>query len=213
MIKYTLKQVKPNIFLLSFEKQYDLAMTFLRYQEFYESPSPKFRNKTWELVDFMEWYSAEYGDGAFTYPKDWSGFNIPSRIIEKVLGEGAGIPDYNKYDELMAGVFDKLYNNEKIRNFYLIGIFGDGKNVIEHEIAHGLFYTNAEYREEMKKLVRSLPEKIRTKIFNVLKEKGYTSNVHIDECQAYLSTGTLDQFGEISKHCKVFENAFNRFNA
>ena len=66
-MKYTLKEIKGGIFLVEFDNQYDLAMTFLRYQEFYESP--KFKGKRFTIIDFMEWYSKEY-DGAFTYTKD-----------------------------------------------------------------------------------------------------------------------------------------------
>ena len=35
---YTVKEIKPRIFLLSFKDHYDLCMHFVRYQEFYESP-------------------------------------------------------------------------------------------------------------------------------------------------------------------------------
>lgn len=212
MKKYTLSKVKPSIYLLNFTTQYDLTMTFLRYQEFYESASAKFRNKTWEILDYMEWYAGE-NDGVFTYPKDWSGFNIPGWVIEKV--EGKGIPDYNKYDEIMMGVFDKLYigdDGDKLRKFYLIGTYGDGKGVIEHEIAHGLFYTNQGYRKEMKALVSKLPNKVREKIFKALGSMGYSSTVFVDECQAYLSTGVVDDFGNVAKYCGVFEGVFKEYN-
>jgi hypothetical protein len=56
-------------------------MTFLRYQEFYESPSKKFRGKSYKLLDFMKWYASE-NDGIFTYPRDWAGFNFPGSIID-----------------------------------------------------------------------------------------------------------------------------------
>jgi hypothetical protein len=47
----------------------------------------------------MEWYSKKQGDGAFTYPTDWAGFNIPSAVVTGV--HALGISDYNRYDERM----------------------------------------------------------------------------------------------------------------
>lgn len=53
-MKFTISEVKPKIFLFESDNSYDLAMTFLRYQETYESPNPKFRNKSFTIIDFME---------------------------------------------------------------------------------------------------------------------------------------------------------------
>ncbi len=37
-IKYILKEIKPQVFLLDFDDRYDAGMSFLRFQEYYESP-------------------------------------------------------------------------------------------------------------------------------------------------------------------------------
>ena len=42
-IDYKIEQVKPKVFAVIIEDRYDRAMTFLRVQEFYESPNPAFR--------------------------------------------------------------------------------------------------------------------------------------------------------------------------
>jgi len=42
-INYKIEKVKPKIFAVIIEDSYDRAMTFLRIQEFYESPNPAFR--------------------------------------------------------------------------------------------------------------------------------------------------------------------------
>lgn len=64
---------------------WDLAMTFLRMQEWYESPNPKFARKHFTLEEYMRWYQKAYGNGAFTYPKDWTGFNVPSTAVLAIM--------------------------------------------------------------------------------------------------------------------------------
>ena len=44
--------VLPNVYVLNFDTQYELCMSFVRMQEFYESP--KFRGKTFELEEFID---------------------------------------------------------------------------------------------------------------------------------------------------------------
>ena len=72
---FSLKQLMQRVWHLHFDHHYDLTMHFFRYQEYYESP--KFKQSNIQLVDLMDWYSKNMGDGIFTYPKDWSGFNLP----------------------------------------------------------------------------------------------------------------------------------------
>jgi len=185
--KYTLKEIKPNIFHLQFQDRYDLCMYFLRYQEFYESPSPKFRNKSFSILSFMRWYSKKYGKGSFTYPNDWAGFNIPANVIEKV--HNLTIPDRNLYDYEMLNVYKHCKKSSK--DFYLIGSIKKDEDVLNHEVAHGFFYTNKTYKSIMTKLTKSIPKDIRQSINSWLSLKGYTAKVFIDETQAYLSTGMV----------------------
>lgn len=200
MKDFTLTEVKPRIFFLDFKDSYKLSMHFLRYQEFYESPSSRFRGKSFEILNFMEWYSKTYGKGVFTYPIDWAGFNIPGDIILKV--DECGIDDFNQYDEVMSDVYSrcaKKLDKNYVEGcwggkFYIIGAIGKDF-AMKHEIAHGFFYTEPAYKKEMTKLVKALKPSFRNKLYKVLEEIGYTPKVYVDECQAYLSTGLPDDFG------------------
>lgn len=208
--KYTIKEIKPRIFLLKFKSNYDLCMFFLRYQEHYESPNPKFRDQTFEILDFMEWYSKKVGKGAFTYPVDWIGFNIPSYVVPQV--RAGMIMDRNIYDYEMWSVYKKCAEKYPDENFYLIGVT-DSK-AISHEVAHGFFYTKPEYRERATKLVKALKPDFRKSMCKTLKELGYTTRVHIDECQAYLSTGLVKNFtvklkGEDEPFIEMFKEFYN----
>lgn len=189
---FEIREVKPKVFLFEFKNNYDMCMHFLRYQEYYESPSPEFRGSAFEVFDFMRWYSFTFGDGAFTYPDDWDGFNIPCNIIPDVWA--LGIPDRNKYDNAMYNAWkecDCKVNHEK---FYIIGVV-KGTDALDHEVAHAMFFLHQEYKDKMVAMVEALDPTIRDSMNHILKQIGYTSEVFVDETQAYFSTGLTESFG------------------
>jgi hypothetical protein len=209
---FIIKEVKPGIFLFQFNHHYDMCMYFLRYQEFYESPSPKYRGKSFTILDFMKWYSLKYGKGSFTYPDDWNGFNIPSNIIFDMWNQHL-IPDKNIYDYEMYQGWKECNVRAQGKKFYIIGVVR-GNKALSHEIAHGLFYLYPEYKKEMKRLVKSLEPALRKRINNSLKKLGYTPKVYVDETQAYMATGMSESFGDHnfwSKEQKLFESYFKKF--
>jgi hypothetical protein len=208
-LHFKIKQVKPRIFLFEFTDQYSMCMHFLRYQEFYESPNPKFRNKSFSILEYMEWQSKNQGNGNFTYPTIWGGFNIPSQVMSHCL---RNIPDHNKYDDTMHHAYRECINKIRIDEnissyefdgkFYIIGAMKDSATTIQHEVAHGFYYLNKDYKKEMDKLVKALPAKIRKDMETMFIKMGYTKQVFVDEIQAYFSTTEnlaeyLDYYGGI----------------
>lgn len=191
---FKIREVKPGIFLLEFVDEYEMCMTFLRYQEYYESPSPKFRKKTWKVLDFMRWYSKAFGKGAFTYPIDWSGFNIPDYVIKNV--RDLGIPDPNDYDAIMWDVYRHCKKEAKGGKFYIIGVV-KGNGALSHEIAHGMFYLIPEYRKIATKLVKSMDPTLKKAVEFYLHKVGYTHQVYVDETQANMAT--TENFEHYSK--------------
>lgn len=215
---FTIKEVKPRIFLFEFKNHYDMCMHFLRYQEYYESASPKFRGKSFEVFDFMKWYSLKYGKGSFTYPSDWNGFNIPSSVIFDLWNKH-DIPDKNIYDYEMRQAWRecnaKIYERTElpVNQFYIIGTVR-GNKALKHEIAHGLFYLHSEYKKGATKLVKELSPGIRKHLSSVLKKLGYTPKVYVDEIQAYMSTGLTGAFGDVDQwkdERKAFEKHLKQF--
>ena len=191
---FALSKVRPHIYLLSFDSPYDLAMHFWRVQEFYESP--EFKGQHFDLVTYMEWYAKEGPGkeaGAFTYPKDWRGFNVPSEALAALLCGPGKIPDENKYDELMKRVFMDIHHQENHHRFYLLGAKTGDDKTLEHEIAHGMFYVDPGYREEALKLVRRLPAILLAELKNCLADMGYDQSVFEDEINAYMSTGLCEE--------------------
>lgn len=185
-MKYKIIKASEGIYWAKFDNAYDMCLTFCRYQEFYESPNSNFRGKAFTLLDYQEWYAKEH-NGSFTYPIDWIGFNLPGSIIDEVIA--LGIPDPNKYDLTMAEI------NKKIKAlawqdyqdiYYLIGSCGE--ELDPHEFAHGYFFIDQEYRDQMTALVRQMDNKAYDRLCNWLLEIGYTEKVFDDEIQAYLAT-------------------------
>lgn len=187
MIKVS--EIRKKIYRFEFKSTYDMAMHFLRYQEYYESPSPRFRNNQFTIFDFMEWYSNKYGKGDFTYPGDWGGFNLPGYIIKEV--HNRQILDYNKYDKNMFTAYRECFKKSKEEQFYVIACIGD-ESILKHEIAHGFYFIDDIYKADAVDLVARLDPSFRNAIFDELGELGYDSSVFIDEAQAYLATGMLE---------------------
>lgn len=211
---FIIKEVKPHIFLLEFKDCYDMCMHFMRYQEFYESPSSKFRGKSFKIFDFMKWYSKKFGNGSFTYPIDWAGFNFHGELIKEV--RELGIPDFNDYDTAMWKVYQYCLKKSKGQKFYIIGAVKGQLITLNHEIAHGFFALYPEYKKEMTKLVKALDSRIKNTLFKGLKEIGYASKVYIDESQAYMATGLMEAFGtdlsQWSDERKPFQDFFKKFS-
>jgi len=209
---FIIKEVRPRIFLFEFSNHYDMCMHFLRYQEFYESPSPRFRGKGFEILDFMKWYTLKYGNGSFSYPNDWNGFNIPGDTIYKVWQ--LGINDRNIYDYEMQMAWKECQAKANGEDFYIIGVVR-GNKALNHEIAHGLFFLNKEYKKESVKLVKALPDSIRKTINEALKKLGYTPKVYVDETQAYMATSLTEAFGDVDRWAEeraAFQACFKKYS-
>lgn len=207
---FTLHEVANNIYWAEFEDDYTLCMSFLRFQEYYESPDSTVRGQVVPYLDLIEKYSKGTSNWAFSYVADWGGFNLPSRVIEEVLARG--IPDHNIYDYRILAIHSFIRSRTD-KPYYLIGTGRRQESYLKHEIAHGLFYTLPEYEEEMLRLIEDLSPDVLDGLYQILLGDGYTSEVLDDEVQAYISTGMDDSFSfYIEDKVKArFEEVFNRY--
>jgi hypothetical protein len=182
-MKYKLKEIKPNIIAVIVPDNYERAMLFCRVQEFYESPSPKFRDSKFSIWDYFDWYRAKYGSGCFSYPKDFVGFNFPLIVAKKCY-------QINKietpYDETMIKIVDELFENGKRK--YVIGVENLLDSTFKHEMAHALYYTDIDYKIKMNEITSSISKVNLDKLKKNLGEIGYCSSVFKDEVQAYMAT-------------------------
>ncbi len=196
---WRLETLYPGIFHLRFANAYDCAMHFVRYQENYESPV--WRDKVFTLVEYMDWYAKTQSENwenkttaqrekfeMFSYPSDWGGFNVPSYVFDRL--DLHTIPDINTYDEFMQSVVG-LIRSTGVDKFYLIGTTDgpESDGYLDHEISHGLIYTNEPYRLAAEALLEAVDFTVVTRITDGLLSGGYCEEVMVDECIAYLATG------------------------
>lgn len=177
--------VAPKVHLLTFETQQDVTSTFLRFQEHYESP--KFAGMVFSLDEYKEWYVKNSPNGIktgeFTYYTDWSGFNIPGTILLPFY-EGKFHP-LSEAEEIILEMFKDEQNP-----FYIIGVHKESKSfekLLRHETAHGLFYTNPEYKKEALEIISKYDTSEVRK--DLLASGGYGENVLDDEVHAYSISG------------------------
>lgn len=185
---FTTTLVAPKILHISFADRTDLAMTFVRYQEYYESDNKDFYRKCFKLEDYKKWYSEERGDGEWTYCTDWSGFNIPGWVLRDIWLSEVYHEDKTKHDEIMQMIVTRNFDMFNTGfDFYLIGTTHGATKTLRHEIAHGLYSTNPNYKKNAQKLIAALPSSIKTPFYEWLGKIGYASDVFEDELQAYFS--------------------------
>ena len=191
-IQYKIEEVEPNVYAVIIPDNYHKAMLFCRVQEFYESPNPKFRGKAFSIWDFIEWYSRQKKD-AFTYAYDWGGFNIPLKTAWDCYDK---LKEYETpYDEIMDNIIRtiemKMFNKKNTRNWnaYIIGADSTESDTFEHEICHGLYATNKEYKALVDEITETIEWQDYLKFEGNLLDMGYTAAVIPDEIQAYLNFG------------------------
>jgi len=165
-----------TILHIKFPNQYELTSTFLRFQEYYESP--EFHNKVFTHEEYFDWYAQEYGK--MTYFEDWNGFNLPDYVFIKFL-RGDFDPLWKREQKLLNLILQ--YIDE---SFYVIGTWCDG--YLDHEIVHGLYYTNKKYKKQVDLLIQHTDEDIRKPLEQSILQH-YDKSVLIDEANAYILTG------------------------
>lgn len=169
------KQINKAISLVQADSPETLARIFLRFQEHYESP--EWKGKIFTIGQFREWYSTKYGQNS--YETDWSGFNIPSYVLEPFI-KGLFDPLTALEQELVD--FFK-YRTDK---FYIIGAQEENHSALEHEICHALFYTDETYRNAVQKLLKTYKRHLKD-VYAYVSSMMYHQSVWDDEVHAYVS--------------------------
>jgi hypothetical protein len=207
MIKSKLNKIRKGVYHLEYENYFDMGMSFLRMQEHYESSSDDYKGKFFDVFEYMRYYTQKEKKQYFSYTDDYVGYNIPSYVIDKFIKR----KDLNLFEK------DLFYKISKIKNkkYYLIASKMGVKDVLDHELAHALFYINEEYRLRTTELVLKIPSKTIKQINNKLRKMGYSDSVYIDETQAYLATGLTKELRSIkgiTKYRNNFKKIFSTFN-
>jgi hypothetical protein len=182
------QKIADKIVLLTFPTRFSITSSLVRFQAYYDSP--EFRGKTFSLEEFKQWYTqnSDRGKrtGKFTFYEDWDGFNFPVYALSP-FQDGRFAPLTDKEITVL-----ETLDSEK-NHIYTIGIHRElSKKTISiglnHEIAHGLFYTDEEYRKKVSAAIES--ENLTALKRRLTSSAAYHDSVLDDELQAYsLFTG------------------------
>lgn len=216
LIAYSVYEVSPKVYAVHVIDDYSRAMLFLRAQEYYESPYPEFRGRKFNVFDYMNRYRTQWNKAVFSYTEDWMGYNVPSTSIEQCYGELDHETDMiTPYDHNMMNVLWYIRKHQPRGKFYLLGVDSLDSWVMNHEMAHALFFTNPEYKKEMMELLIQMPSSITDKLNSHLLDEGYTESVLADEAHAYLATGLQDEMVKIKgikTWAKKFSTIFKKYH-
>lgn len=193
VIKYTIHRIRPNVFMVVVPDNYDRSMLFLRVQEYAESPSSKMRRHSFDILDFIKWYTETFDTEGFTYAADWNGFNISFRSAMTCYKD---LPAkwVNKYDDTFICVLQQISEMlaaepSLAHSAYIIGTNSINSVTAQHEKYHAMYATNAAYRRTANEAIRQvIPRHIYHKIRKNMIAIGYFDNdytIH-NEMQAYL---------------------------
>lgn len=157
------------------DSQDELGLTFMRFQEHYESANPDFRGKIFTQGQLKRWYSETYGSNS--YHTHWVGFNFPSKVL---------IPFKDGLFDPLTIEEQKLLDLFKYRsdNFYIIG--AQNNTTLRHELAHALYASNIRYKTEIDLFLKKNKKKLK-QTTNYILQKGYCEEVLNDEIQAYIT--------------------------
>lgn len=218
LVKGEIKEIKPFIYAVKIPDAYERGMLFCRYQEFYESPIKSIRGKYFTLEQLMHTYTKTNKHNSFIYPDDWAGYNIPSHILDKSVNL---FYKENEYDKIMNNIYfhcsidSQNKNNGTRTKWYLISAEDFDSKLMNHEIAHGLYYTNSEYKKRCTDLINEMRKVDYESIRKKLIKMGYGDDKNIidDEIQAYLSTGLYPQMNteSLKNARKPFLKNFKKF--
>lgn len=184
--KYTIRVEQPikNLYHLVFPSKYLAAATVLRFQERYECP--KFRGKNFSLEEYMDYYAEKISKKkSFTYYEDFYGFNMPSSILRPFSNDAYLIKTSTEKEKALINYFRPMLWNKG--DFYLIATHkGTDADTIKHELAHGLYYVNKKYKEEINDSMAMFSEASIEELKRFLKNKQYHKALWTDEIHAFV---------------------------
>ena len=210
--------VGEHIYAVRISDRHSRAMVFLRPQEYYESIFNEIAQKQFKFSKFQDLYKQHYGKQEFTYGDDWSGFNIPSNILEDCMF-GVDPEDINNYDKIMLSIIQTIKKIEGNHLYYLLGVDELDNHLLEHEFAHAMYFTLPDYKAEMTKLTSECDPKVKDSMYKCITDYGYADHVLADEMQAYMSTGLGKKMKELnienidewmSKYREIFQRNYSK---
>ena len=118
----------PGVVHLMYGNQEGVAKSFMRLQEFYESPMEEFRGKRFTKKEFIEAYEQRFGT---KYWEDWNGFNVPGHVVDE-FRELYPPEELDFHDEHFLFSAIRL-NTVQGQPYYVIGTHAEGEaTLLDH---------------------------------------------------------------------------------
>jgi hypothetical protein len=215
---FTLSKPAKNVLCFDFKTQYYLTSTFMRIQEYYESPFKSIKDKFFTHEKYVDLYANNQKDKEFSYFTDWNGFNIPGDVALRFMSTFGG--SYSTKEKVLIDYIGEHLEDYAGEPFYIIGTHGNNASVVEHELCHAYYYLYPPYKGISKRMLvdkNILPAKIKRDFKEVLLKLGYEKKVLDDELNAYLSTSSQKELNDkmgILVHAstlKAFSNNLRAF--
>ena len=197
--KIKVEEISESLYCFNFKDQYQMTSTLMRVQEFYENA--KIRNQFLSVEQVMDSLYSQDSGKEFTYFYEVEGCNMSGdKILEffknvdgfpsTFLKNVDGFPLVHQYMDKEIHFWETIKENIDItKDFYLIATYGkNDADAFNHEIAHGLYYLNKNYKRDMNKLIKDYKHK--DKAYKALRDIQYATSVLKDELQAYFATST-----------------------
>lgn len=195
-MRFKIKKIKPlRLWHVTFDKQTDMTLTFLRLQEYCESP--KFKGKYFHLDEYIQWYSEKYKK-PFDYHLDVGAHNIPGHMFDEfmVMHEDYRDSTLSRKEEQVLSLIQEHVASDgddpcTDEPYYVIATcksLPDHKGYFDHEFRHGLFYLLDDYRRDILTVLKKYITNRNVKKFRNALSKDYDKKVLNDEVHAYALT-------------------------
>lgn len=203
-MSFVLTQPAPGVFLLDFETQAQMGKALMRPQEFAENP--KFMDGPFTTSHLKRIYrsnvrpnpkrrSQRVRRNPYTYAV---GLNIPGEVLDRFYQT---FPALTKAELAVKAALDQQGKPERYYvicslDRYFARLKRTHRMAGEHELAHALWYTDSQYRQEAQRLLSLVPPDIQDRINRRLRKYGYAEQVLADETHAYLATDPTPKLTE-----------------
>ncbi len=187
---YKTKLITPSILAFEFKEETHMALMFMRIQEYtegYKTLRGSILSEGDTLISYLKKRKKVY------YKAGWAGFNIKGGTLNTLRH----LPDrqlmiWNKYEKQLfkkiGSYFGATFDKFQEGNYYVIAYTKGDKATKRHELIHGTFYLNAEYRTKVWTViqcngVKKAKKYLKRMDYNFPKNDG--DYILIDEINAY----------------------------
>ncbi|MBT4376863.1 hypothetical protein HOD29_05820 [archaeon] len=179
-----MKEIYPKLFFEEFESREKMSNTFMRFYGHYENPH--FKGKVFTKKQFERWFRNKTVEGREYGLRFWDiadGFNVPNYVF-KPFFEGR----FNSLSLEETNLLEKV-SKIQYKRFIIVSVLKEEEENLKHELAHGFYYLNCEYKKDVDNYLRSLSRKANEKLIGFILGEGIYSNKNVnDEIHANLLT-------------------------